>query len=770
LYSLGDQGCDEWRFLDMMFVSYTPLDAVGTEVGLMLLTKMVNSIWHGNFFGAAILSVIVFLSLAKIAMDAIIEHKYETALKEFARLAIVVVLFTTIGSATIFSMNIINFGYAYEAAQNGSTVVGNVLNAASGLINKVTGNNITGYTYNVSNPTSASIQAYGVPLMAEIYAIPSNLAYQISSIMLNPQKNATIDVSNMILDPKNLILNALNSMTRASRNPGEIYKAFAKCYDQQAYNSLSDLQGNGMSCDDFNKMWAESAQNIVDQIKQKGNVDPSALKPDENVINAIKQGYIQNNNSLKSEYLGNELTHIEEAAKNAQNLYATLGITGGTQPDTSLGNKAMNNIQAATGKVAETIALALSTVLSLKEFLEDMMITVQEYAIAIMFILLPLVVVVGLLPIFGNNYKLILKYAFSFFLIKLWIPIYWFVYVVMVNISAILMASVTPIHNGIHYIDSGIQYAITTVVGNSAYAQAAPQPTPAQPPPPTPAGPQPPPPTPANQPIVTTGSPISMSGQQIVSTANAMEAAAVANKFSAFNNILLTFFAVAIPSVLGSAATYLVGRGTMEAGVAAVGEAAMFTKQLFTAGAGIATKAVGKAAGKGLKAAGGAIKNAPSAIKNAPGEIRDFWKNRQLTKELYDSVHVGRSAKALDVKLKRSNREAIIDAAANGNILVQDKEGGISAFYDKNYRLRAIRRKDGTFVDANSLSAEDRAKYDLDVDKGFGVIDTRTGNFVNAGFSRRTAEVTPMGNAFGNDRIGKITNKEMLKKLNKMLQ
>ena len=34
----------------MMFVSYTPLDAVGTEVGLMLLTKMVGSIWSGSFF------------------------------------------------------------------------------------------------------------------------------------------------------------------------------------------------------------------------------------------------------------------------------------------------------------------------------------------------------------------------------------------------------------------------------------------------------------------------------------------------------------------------------------------------------------------------------------------------------------------------------------------------------------------------------------------------------------------------------------------------
>jgi len=68
------------------------------------------------------------------------------------------------------------------------------------------------------------------------------------------------------------------------------------------------------------------------------------------------------------------------------------------------------------------------------------------------------------------------------------------------------------------------------------------------------------------------------------------------------------------------------------------------------------------------------------------------------------------------------------------------------------------------------LSAEDRAKYDLDVDKGLGVINTETGDFVNAMFSRRIAEITPVGNAYANDRIGKIKDKKMLNKLNKTLQ
>jgi len=214
----------------------------------------------------------------------------------------------------------------------------------------------------------------------------------------------------------------------------------------------------------------------------------------------------------------------------------------------------------------------------------------------------------------------------------------------------------------------------------------------------------------------------------------------------------------------------------MEAGVASLGEAVLFTKKIF----GAAAMAVTKAAGKGLKTSAGAAwkgaKAAPGAVKTAINTkmgyttARDYFKNRQYTKELYDSVHVGGSAKDLGVKMTRSTRENIRDAASNGNILVQDKEGGVSAFYDKNYNLRAIRKQDGSFVNANSLSAEDRAKYDLDVDKGFGVINTETGDFVNAMFSRRTGEVTPVGNAYVNDRICKIKDKKTLEKLNKMLQ
>jgi len=261
-------------------------------------------------------------------------------------------------------------------------------------------------------------------------------------------------------------------------------------------------------------------------------------------------------------------------------------------------------------------------------------------------------------------------------------------------------------------------------------------------------------------------------------TAIALQTADQAIQFSILNNKILSFFAVAIPGVFGSAATYLIGRGTMEAGLKSMVEGLYFMQKLggmvsgLAKGVGKYGGSIGRAAGTAtrmgvdaIKAAPGAIKAAPGAIKNAPDTVRNLWKDRQITKELYDHVNVGNSAKALGVKMQRSTAENITKAIGNGNGFVQDKEGGVSAFYDKNYNLRGIMKKDGTMVNANSLSAEERAKYDLDMERSFGVIDTETGDFVSARFNRQ-AEITPN---YTENRIGKIKDKKTLEELGKML-
>jgi len=551
----------------MMFVSYSAFDAIGTQAGLSLLTKMTQSIWSGSFFGAAILSIFVFLSLAKIAMDAIIEHKYERALFEFARLAIVVVLFTVTGTATIFDMSILNFGYAYQAGKNAETAV-------STLLNKLLGGGNPG-------PATVQTQMYGVPLMAEIYAIPSDLAYQITNIMLNPQKTATMDIGNLVLDPKEILYESWRSMILSSTNSGQMLKSFAKCYDNKLYDKLDNIQGDGLSCDDFNNQWVASAQNIINQLQQQGNVPPAALKNMEYYVNLIKDGSLQNDDKVKSKYLGEVIKTMNANANSLQNMVEkTTPIAVTSIPQTNWATKVAANAQDFASFALGLLGTAGAMIATPVYFLEQLMIMVQEYAIAIMFVLLPLVVVVGLLPIFGNNYKLILKYAFSFFLIKLWIPVFWLIYVAMMDVTAILTASATTIHNGIHYIDSGIQYAITTLVGQSAYAQ---------------------------QPITSQTSNIPPNAIQQASTmAYDIAMANEANKYSQFNAILLSFFAVAIPGVFGSAATYLIGRGTMEAGVKSMVEGLYFVQKLggivaggMAKGAGLLAKGTSYLGGKG---------------------------------------------------------------------------------------------------------------------------------------------------------------------------
>jgi len=431
----------------MTFVTYSPMDAIGTAAGLTLLEKINSGLLHGSFLGVSILAIFTFLSLAKIALDTIIEHKYITAILEFLRLTIVLLLFTVTTTATIFNMSIINFGYANQAAQNGSTFIGTHL---GGWL--FGGNNF--------NPTSAESQITNVPLMADIYAIPDNLAYQFANVMLNPSKSMTIDLTSMILDPRSILDAGLASLINSSTDKGSLYNVFAKCYDQQAYEVFKNIGEANMSCDQFNQKWAESAQNIENQIKQQADVDPRVLKDMDYMIYLLKQGTFQNDSNFKNKYLGTELERLNDAANVAKKWPELKELTSiraaGNENSAQWYQKLGNNLAALTQIFFSKTGQVFSQAVTPKQFLEELMLHMQEYAIAIMFLLLPFVVIIGLLPIFGSNYKLIIRYTTSFFLIKLWIPILWFVYVSMADASALLISSAVIIQHGIHFIGSGI--------------------------------------------------------------------------------------------------------------------------------------------------------------------------------------------------------------------------------------------------------------------------------------------------------------------------
>ena len=233
-----------------------------------------------------------------------------------------------------------------------------------------------------------------------------------------------------------------------------------------------------------------------------------------------------------------------------------------------------------------------------------------------------------------------------------------------------------------------------------------------------------------------------------------MEIAAEAEKASAFNSILLSFFAVAIPGVFGSAATYLIGRGTMEAGATALAEGLYFMKSL--------TGVIAKGATSIAKNAGSIGAAAGSGINY----MKNYVQDRQFTRDYYKYSTLGDFAKSFGIKMRRSKPEIINRTLTNGDGYIQSKDDGITSVYDRFGSFRGIIRKDGSFVDTNSLSVEERKKYaPFDRERSFGVIDTKTGNFVQARYDSNQGIV-----AINNGgRIGKIKNKKMLKQFNKMV-
>jgi len=154
-------------------------------------------------------------------------------------------------------------------------------------------------------------------------------------------------------------------------------------------------------------------------------------------------------------------------------------------------------------------------------------------------------------------------YATAFFLIKLWIPILWFVYISMVDASAILMSSAVIINHGIHFIGNGIEYAITTFTGQPVFAYTL------------------------------TGS------QYYEKLTTAMAVLQAANRFTSTDNLVLTSMYVIIPTVLGSPATYLISKGTIETAVSSYYAGIQFFKDFgkFTVRAGPVFAAAGAAIG-----------------------------------------------------------------------------------------------------------------------------------------------------------------------------
>jgi len=137
----------------------------------------------------------------------------------------------------------------------------------------------------------------------------------------------------------------------------------------------------------------------------------------------------------------------------------------------------------------------------------------------------------------------------------------------------------------------------------------------------------------------------------------------------------------------------------MEAGVAAMAESMMFTKKLFGNAAKMAARGAAGAIAKGApalgSAGGAAARLGINATKFGFGAAKDFMRDRQLTKELYNSG-LGVVARDFGIKMMRSTPEEINRIFQKANVIMQDKGNGVIAFY-KYRRFLGIRDKDGSY-------------------------------------------------------------------------
>jgi hypothetical protein len=213
------------------------------------------------------------------------------------------------------------------------------------------------------------------------------------------------------------------------------------------------------------------------------------------------------------------------------------------------------------------------------------------------------------------------------------------------------------------------------------------------------------------------------------------------------------------------AATYLVGKGLIEAGLSALAEGLVFMKKLGGLAAGGLAGGLGKFGGSIGTAAGTATRMGTNAVNSGVGGVRNFMQDRQLTKELHRSK-LGGIAKDFGIKMRRSTPEEIERTFDSGDIILQGKGDGVTGIYDRNYNFLGIRDKDGSYRGAQFLSEDERNRYgNIDYNRDFGVIDTQTGNFVQGRFNTAGSFISPTPTDT-NNRIGRIQNTNFMDILN----
>ena len=411
----------------MDFITYILFDFVGTLQGLDVGAYIANSLKNGTWI-TPIIALFAFLSVMRISYHIIAEKDYLKAGKDAIFLTIFVALFAVSGNFKVWYVNITKGIYEADFIDQ--------LNVGLDLYPDV---------------NNQSVTVNEVPFMYSLLSISDQFAYWTGKMILDRDKiRENLLKKHLKLYPQDVVSLAViqyASKADSVEDMAKRLKEVASCFkvDERIKKKLEKEDLSKGEREILEELYAElrglpsvidifgfTGLNFLDRCQQiresialeirtlsdnTFGVSPSSQDAVfKQFIDGIADGIVQGFIPVEAQkQILNGLLAQKHIIANLNNYYASLRDN-------------TNSLAIGIEKLKSKLDYAVSNVLQSRTFYEFFMFKIQSIVIFLIMALFPIVVAISFLPAFGYNFRLLFTYAFSYYLIKLWLPVYFIAY------------------------------------------------------------------------------------------------------------------------------------------------------------------------------------------------------------------------------------------------------------------------------------------------------------------------------------------------------
>ncbi len=411
----------------MDFITYTSYEIVALLKGLLAMKYINEALLSGNIL-TPILWFFLFLSLFRIGMDWIGKKDYVGTAKHIFFFALFIFFVSASAVFNVYNLNLVKY---------------------------FVDDNISSFWEGIDvrrDMINSKVSVSDVPMMASLLAFSDTLAYEFSNTLFTADsKNVKKDMIGMKIrtNPSFLLdLAYLDFIQADSTNEAfsRIYES-SYCWGIKEYilreypeekevvdmiysktgllAKISDLTllnwlGVG-KCTNYTKEYAHSIRKMTVRYIT-GTDDGSVL---------LRKYFYKLADNIES----NKMIPVQLKESIARNLIATKNITANTLNLIKSGHLDNNwhGFKEAIQNLYSTVKYAVATTVADKYYNELFMYKIQQIVEFLFLALFPLILAMAFLPAFGYNFKLLFSAMFTFFLIKLWIPIYYLAHQLLYN-------------------------------------------------------------------------------------------------------------------------------------------------------------------------------------------------------------------------------------------------------------------------------------------------------------------------------------------------